>query len=188
MRSRFTVQVVALTLIASFSLTGCSWWHKHFGPKPAPNQAGNAQQPGPLGSNNGTLGNGGTDLATSERPELTGAQDRSQFAAQTVYFDYDSAKIKPSEHSKVDAIATALKGNSKKLIIEGHTDERGTAEYNRALGEKRAQAAREALVALGVAGDRLTTVSFGKDKPLEPLHSETAWSKNRRAEFVVVGQ
>ena len=186
MRSRFTVQVVALTLIASFSLTGCSWWHKHFGPKTPPNQAGTPAQPGPLGggSGPGTV----TDLHPSDRPELTGAQDRSQFAAQTVYFDLDSAKIKASEHSKVEAVATALKGNNKKLIIEGHTDERGTAEYNRALGEKRAQSAREALVALGVAADRLNTVSFGKDKPVEPLHSEAAWSKNRRAEFVVVGQ
>ena len=187
MRSRFTVQVVALTLIASFSLTGCSWWHNHFGPKTPPNQTGTSQ-PGPLGTGPGTGPGNGKDLQPGERPELTGAQDRSQFAAQTVYFDYDSAKIKPGEHSKVDAVAAALKGNNKKLIIEGHTDERGTAEYNRALGEKRAQAAREALVSLGVAADRLTTVSFGKDHPVEPLHAETAWSKNRRAEFVVVGQ
>ena len=184
MRNRFTAQVVALTLIASFSLTGCSWWHKHFGPKPAPNQSGNSQ-PGALGSGSA---NSGTDLTSGDRPEMNGPQDRTQFAAQTVYFDYDSAKIKPSEHSKVDAVAAALKGNTKKLIVEGHTDERGTAEYNRALGEKRAQSAREALVSLGIAADRLTTVSFGKDKPVEPLHAETAWSKNRRVEFVVVGQ
>jgi len=184
MRSRFIVQVVALTLIASFSLTGCSWWHKHFGPKPAPNQSSNGTQPGQLGDKSLTPG---TEI-TSDRPEMNGTQDRTQFAAQTVYFDYDSAKIKPSEHSKVDAIAAALKGNNKKLVIEGHTDERGTAEYNRALGEKRAQAAREALISLGVAADRLSTASFGKDRPVEPLHSETAWSKNRRAEFVVVGQ
>lgn len=186
MRSRFTAQIVTLTLIASFSLTGCSWWHKRFGPKPAPNQSANGgSQPGPLG---GGSANTGTDLTSSDRPEMTGAMDRSQFAAQAVYFEYDSAKIKSSEHSKIEAVATALKGNTKKLIVEGHTDERGTAEYNRALGEKRAQAAREALVASGVAADRLTTVSFGKDRPVEPSHAEAAWSKNRRAEFVVVGQ
>ena len=68
MRKRFTAQVVAFTLIASFSLTGCSWWHKHFGPKPAPNST----QPGDLGG-------GGTDLTTGDRPE-GGAMDRSQFA------------------------------------------------------------------------------------------------------------
>ncbi|MEI8314748.1 MAG: OmpA family protein [Verrucomicrobiota bacterium] len=181
MRKQFTAQVIALTLVASFSLTGCSWWHKHFGPKPAPGQTSGAK-PGPLGSGPGT------DLAISERPELTGTMDRSQFAAQAVYFEYDSAKIKASEQSKIAAVAAALKGTTKKLIVEGHTDERGTAEYNRSLGEKRAQSAREALVALGVATDRLTTVSFGKDHPLEPLHAESAWSKNRRAEFIAVGQ
>jgi len=176
MRKRFTAQVVAFTLIASFSLTGCSWWHKHFGPK----NASNGAQPGNLGN--------GLENENGSRPELNGPMDRSQFAAQTVYFEYDSAKIKPSEHSKLEPIATALKGSNKKLIIEGHTDERGTAEYNRALGEKRAEAAREALISLGVAADRMTTVSFGKDRPVEPLHAETAWSKNRRAEFVVSGQ
>lgn len=180
MRKKFAAQIIALTLITSFSLTGCSWWHKHFGPK-------NASQPG--GTQSTPLGNGGSGTGsdvTGSRPELNGTMDRTQFAAQTVYFEYDSAKIKPSEHGKLEAIATALKGNAKKLVIEGHTDERGTAEYNRALGEKRAQSAREALVALGVAADRLTTVSFGKDKPVEPLHNDTAWSKNRRDEFVVV--
>ena len=182
MRSRFVAQVVALTLITSFSLTGCGWWHKHFGPKTA-NQPGTIQ-PGQIGSGSGT----GTNLGTGDRPELTGALDRTQFAAQTVYFDYDSAKIKPSEHSKLEAIAAALKGHAKKLVIEGHTDERGTAEYNRALGEKRAQSAREALVSLGIAAERMTTVSFGKDRPVEPSHDDTAWSKNRRCEFVVAGQ
>ena len=183
MRNRFTVQVVALTLIASFSLTGCSWWHKHFGPKTPANQTGGAQ-PGPLGGGTSVS----TDIQPGERPDLNGPRDRTQFAAQVVYFDLDSAKIKSSESSKIEAIATALKGNAKKLVIEGHTDERGTAEYNRALGEKRAAAARDALVAAGVAADRMTTVSFGKDKPVEPLHNAAAWSKNRRAEFVVTGQ
>ena len=181
MRNRFVAQVVALTLIASFSLTGCSWWHKTFGPKKA-TTPGDVQPTKLGGPNNGTdNGMGGS------RPDMNGAMDRSQFAAQTVYFDYDSAKIKPSEHSKLEAIAVALKGNAKKLVIEGHTDERGTAEYNRALGEKRAQAAREGLVSLGLAADRMTTVSFGKDRPIEPLHNDTAWSKNRRCEFVVAG-
>ena len=182
MRNRFVAQVVVLTLIASFSLTGCSWWHRTFGPKKQAAKPGDTQ-PGQIGT---TPGNNGTDISVGGRPELSGAMDRTQFAAQAVYFDYDSAKIKPSEHSKVEAVAAALKGNSKKLVIEGHTDERGTAEYNRALGEKRAQSAREVLVSLGVAADRLTTVSFGKDRPVEPSHNDTAWSKNRRSEFVVV--
>ena len=81
---------------------------------------------------------------------------RGQFAP--VYFDYDSARIKPSEMSKVEAVANTLKGNTKKLIIEGNTDERGTAEYNRALGERRAGAAREALIRLGIDTSRISTV------------------------------
>ena len=185
MRSRFVAQVVVLTLITSFSLTGCSWWHRTFGPKKTtPSQPGSTQ-PTPLGdsgANGSAIGNNGS------RPDLNGTMDRSQFAAQTIYFEYDSAKIKPSEHSKLEAVAAALKGNSKKLVIEGHTDERGTAEYNRALGEKRAQSARETLVSLGISGERMTTVSFGKDKPVEPSHNDTAWSRNRRCEFVVAGQ
>jgi peptidoglycan-associated lipoprotein len=103
-----------------------------------------------------------------------------------VYFDFDSGKFRPSEVAKLEAVAAALKGNSNKLVIEGHCDERGTAEYNRALGERRAQVAREKLVALGVGAGRITTISYGKDKPADPGHDETAWAKNRRCEFVVV--
>jgi peptidoglycan-associated lipoprotein len=105
-----------------------------------------------------------------------------------VYFDYDSAKIKPSETSKLQAVASALKSSSNKLVVEGHCDERGTAEYNRALGERRAQAAREELVGLGISADRISTVSYGKERPADPGHEDTAWSRNRRCEFVVVGQ
>jgi len=184
MRSRFVAQVVVLTIITSFSLTGCSWWHRTFGPKKT-TQPGTTQ-PTPLGDGPGT----GSDLGNNgSRPDLdSNKMDRAQFAVQTVYFDYDSAKIKPSEHGKLEAVAAALKGSGKKLVIEGHTDERGTAEYNRALGEKRAQSARETLVSLGIAGERMTTVSFGKDRPVEPSHDDTAWSRNRRCEFVVAGQ
>ena len=180
MRIRFVAPVVAVTLMTSLTLTGCGWWHRTFGPKTA---SGNTQ-PGQMGN---TQINGGPDNNLGARPE-GGAMDRSVFAAQTIYFEYDSAKIKPSEHGKLEAIAAGLKGNAKKLVIEGHTDERGTAEYNRALGEKRAESARETLVSLGIAADRMTTVSFGKDRPVEPSHNDTAWSKNRRCEFVVAGQ
>ncbi len=177
MRSRFLAQALILTLLAG-SLTGCApfkrWWHKHFGPK------GQTGEVAPLGTPGG--------LATGERPPITGEGDRARFAAQTVYFDYDSARIKPSEFPKLEAVAAGLKGNNLNLIIEGHTDERGTAEYNRALGERRAQAAREELIKLGIAASRITTISYGKDRPIDPSHGETAWSRNRRAEFVVVGQ
>ena len=74
------------------------------------------------------------------------------------------------------------------ITIEGHADERGTAEYNLALGERRALAARNYLVSLGIPADRLRTVSYGKEFPFDPAHTEEAWSKNRRAHFVVTSK
>jgi peptidoglycan-associated lipoprotein len=104
----------------------------------------------------------------------------------TVYFDYDSAVIKTSEKKKLAAVAAALKGNSKKLVVEGHCDERGTEEYNRALGERRARAAQAELVSLGIDASRISTISYGKDKPVDLGHDASAWGKNRRCEFVLI--
>jgi len=105
----------------------------------------------------------------------------------TVYFAYDSADIRPSETSKLDAIASFMKGGGNKAIrIEGHCDERGTEEYNRALGERRALAAREYLVRVGVSGAQIDTRTMGEDNPIVPGHTEAAWSKNRRAEFILL--
>jgi peptidoglycan-associated lipoprotein len=114
-------------------------------------------------------------------------QDRAALAAQTVHFDFDSTVVKASEKSKVDAVAAALKNDSAaKLLIEGHCDERGTEEYNRSLGERRALALRESLAALGVEPMRVKTVSFGEDKPVDPGHDESAYKKNRRGEFILL--
>ena len=114
-------------------------------------------------------------------------QDRSQFREQTVYFDFDKSTIKSSEQSKIQAVASFLKSEQRMMIeIEGHCDERGTAEYNRSLGERRALAVREYLISLGVAGERATTISFGEDRPADPGHGEAAWAKNRRGEFVLL--
>jgi peptidoglycan-associated lipoprotein len=114
-------------------------------------------------------------------------EDRAALAAHTVYFDFDSSVIKNNEKPNVEAAAAYLKANPKVgLRIEGNCDERGTEEYNRALGERRALAARELIVASGVEFDRVVTVSYGKDKPADPGHKEEAWAKNRRDEFVVL--
>jgi peptidoglycan-associated lipoprotein len=115
-----------------------------------------------------------------------GGLQHGQFAA--VLFDYDSARIRPSEISKLEAVAAYLRSNPGKLVIEGHCDERGTAEYNRALGERRALAARDELVKLGIEASRMSTISYGKDRPVDMGHDEAAWAKNRRCEFVVVSQ
>ena len=112
-------------------------------------------------------------------------EDAGALAGYTVHFDYDSTVIKESEKSKLDAIAAQLKGNASAAVrIEGHCDERGTEEYNRSLGEKRALALREALTALGVDAARLDTISFGEDRPVVQGHNDSAWSQNRRGEFV----
>lgn len=117
-----------------------------------------------------------------DRPE-----DRTMFAADTVYFEYDRANVKASETDKVKRVAEFLKGNPlHDLAIEGHCDERGTEEYNRALGERRALSVRESLVSLGISGSRITTTSFGEDQPADPGHDDKAWEKNRRGEFIIL--
>src|SRR5213078_2908891 len=94
-------------------------------------------------------------------------EDRGALAAQTVHFDFDSSVVKSSEQSKVVAVASALKSDAAaKLLIEGHCDERGTEEYNRALGERRALALREELARLGIDPGRVDTISYGKDRPV----------------------
>lgn len=115
------------------------------------------------------------------------SQDAEIFKAYTVYFDFDSSAVRTSEHSKLGAVADYLKSNpAKGLRVEGNCDERGTEEYNRALGERRALALREELIRLGVNADHILTVSYGKDKPAVEGHDEAAWSKNRRGDFVLL--
>ncbi len=125
-----------------------------------------------------------SDIPEGERPHLSGDWQSGQFPA--VYFDYDSAMISPEELPKLKSIADHLKDHYGNLVIEGHCDERGTTEYNRALGERRALAAREQLVHLGVAANRISTISYGEDRPADFGHDGAAWSKNRRCEFMIV--
>jgi len=113
--------------------------------------------------------------------------DTNHFAGQTVHFDFDSFVVKSSEHSKVEAVGDELKVKAEtKLMIDGHCDERGTEEYNRALGERRALALREYLVRYGIAPERVFTRSFGEDQPVDPGHTDEAWAKNRRGEFILL--
>jgi peptidoglycan-associated lipoprotein len=106
-----------------------------------------------------------------------------------VFFEYDSAELAGDSQQTLNGNAQLLKQYSAWVItIEGHCDERGTAEYNLALGERRALAAREYLVSLGVPADRLRTVSYGKEFPFDPGKSEAAYAKNRRAHFVITAK
>jgi len=105
---------------------------------------------------------------------------------QPVYFGFDSYSVEPSESSKIQQVSTTISSTSDRLIVAGFTDERGTQEYNRGLGGRRAQAVRQALIDAGIASDRIQTVSFGSEMPADSASNESAWAKNRRAEFGVV--
>jgi len=114
--------------------------------------------------------------------------DPTTLAANTVHFDFDSSVVKSSERGNVDAVAAYMKSAPRgvALLIAGHCDERGTEEYNRSLGERRAQALRDALIADGADGSRIATRSYGEDQPVDPGHNEVAWAKNRRGVFIVL--
>ncbi len=117
----------------------------------------------------------------------TRTKNREMFAADIVYFDVDSASVKGSEKSKLEAVAAGMKSQpGGDLLIEGHCDERGTEGYNLALGDRRANALREYLANLGVPADKIHTVSFGEAKPAATGTGEGVWSKNRRGEFIFV--
>lgn len=109
---------------------------------------------------------------------------RGQF--QPIYFDFDSQSIRSAESGKIQEIANSMKGSSSEIIIAGFTDERGTAEYNRGLGDRRAGAVREALIAQGADANRIQTVSFGMEMPADSGSNESAWAKNRRAEVGII--
>jgi peptidoglycan-associated lipoprotein len=104
---------------------------------------------------------------------------------QDAYFDLDKADIRPDGRDALSKTAQFLRSYPQiKVVVEGHCDERGSTEYNLALGDRRAQAAKDFLVSLGVPADRMQTVSYGKERPFCTEHDETCWQQNRRAHFV----
>jgi len=103
-----------------------------------------------------------------------------------IYFDFDKSNIRPDAREVLKANADYfLKNSSASIVVEGHCDERGTAEYNMALGQRRAQEAKKYLVNLGVKDSKMKTISYGKERPVDNGHDEKAWAKNRRAHFAV---
>ena len=127
------------------------------------------------------------ELARAERERLLREQEgRVESLANEVYFDYDSYTINSSELPKINAVGNYLKQNREiRIVAEGHCDERGTVEYNLALGQKRAEAVKAYLVKMGIDGSRVRAISFGKEVPVDPGHAEEAWAKNRRAHFKI---
>jgi peptidoglycan-associated lipoprotein len=123
---------------------------------------------------------------TPPAPQVSPLDDpASPLAQRTVYFDFDKSDIKPEFLDTLTAHAKYLVANpTQKIRIEGYTDERGTVEYNIALGDRRAQAVRRFMLFQGVSADQITTVSYGESHPADGGHDETAWAKNRRAIIV----
>jgi len=112
-------------------------------------------------------------------------EDPSIFKAYTCPFDFDSSNVKAGDKSNLEAVASQLKSNPTWAVrVEGNCDERGTEEYNRSLGERRALALRESLITMGIEPTRVDTISYGEDKPAAPGHNEAAWKQNRRGDFV----
>jgi len=114
-------------------------------------------------------------------------QEISAFESQNIYFDYDKSELKPEAQDILTKKAAFLQANPDyNVSIAGHCDERGTNEYNLALGERRATAASKFISALGVSENRISTVSYGEERPVDTGHNEAAWSKNRRDEFKLI--
>jgi len=140
------------------------------GQQPAPGAQAQPLQPGAVG------GNPLTDPA-------------SPLSRRSIYFDFDSFVIKQEHQALVQAHARYLKDNAQaKVILQGNADERGSREYNLALGQKRADAVKRAMEVLGVKESQIESVSFGEEKPRAPGHDEASWAENRRADIVYQGE
>jgi peptidoglycan-associated lipoprotein len=185
-------KLAVLGMVLALAATGC----KHKTPPTTP-----LKSPGGVTGETPNVGPGGTIAGPSgETPSgtsLTGIpqgaghpgwpENAEIFKSDTVHFAFDSSVVRPEEKSKVGNVADYLKANSGSAVkIEGHCDERGTEEYNRALGERRALALREILVGLGLDPERVDTISYGKDRPENPGHDESAWRANRRGVFILL--
>jgi peptidoglycan-associated lipoprotein len=119
----------------------------------------------------------------TERPQPSEFSEAAE--VRTIFFDFDRADIRPGDAKTLEANAAWLKTHEVLVLIAGQCDERGTAEYNVALGDRRAQAARNYLIAQGIAASRILTVSYGKERPVCTEHTEECWAANRRAHFLV---
>jgi peptidoglycan-associated lipoprotein len=174
---------VALCGSAALLLAGCSSTVKldesaNKGPAPITSAMPSGSS---SGANNSSVPS--TAVAPVVVPPADNAADVSGLA-RVIYFDFDSFVVKEEFRGAVDGHAKRLlAAKAKKIIIEGHTDERGGHEYNLALGQKRAEAVQKSLTLLGVPGDQIESVSFGEERPAVAGSTEEAWAKNRRAEI-----
>ncbi len=189
MKTMKLIYPLAFALITTLATTGCH--NRQVKVTPIPGSQTQIKDPyalppvAPYNPNDGGVNSGIPPTGLDEFEGMI--KDPSALAMYTVHFAFDSATIRSSEKSNLAGVAAALKSDpATKLLIEGNCDERGTDEYNRSLGERRALAAREALAKEGVDPLRVRTISYGKDRPADPANNEAAWSKNRRDDFVLL--
>ena len=174
LKMALSLTAILLLAVALVSTTGCKKRARKEPPPPPPVEQPQEQPP---------VVEDTTGTAARERQAH---MDADKARIQAVYFDYDKSDIRSDQRDKVRTDADIFRTWPEWTItVEGHCDERGTNEYNLALGERRASAAKQALVAEGVEAGRLSTVSYGEERPADPGHNEAAWSHNRRAEFKV---
>jgi peptidoglycan-associated lipoprotein len=173
---------LALMLALALGLGACA--HKPAQP------AGGGGSEAVAGGAGSTAGAAAADAGQAHPLGGTGAAgaEAALLAKTTIYFDFDSSEIKAEFAPLVAAHGKRLAADRNlKVRLEGNTDERGSAEYNVALGERRAQAVKRALLLAGVTEPQLTTVSYGEERPVAEGHDETAWAQNRRVEIVYLG-
>ena len=170
---RFNLLLMIGLLMSAFLLTGCP--KKKPPIKPEAADTTTTVKPEVL------------DDDTTVTTETMETLKESQFRA--VYFDFDKFNLRKDAKAALDHNFGLLSSHTDVIIkIEGHCDERGTVEYNLSLGEKRARAAQDYLVGLGINRNRITVISYGKERPLDPRHNDEAWDKNRRDEFRIISQ
>jgi peptidoglycan-associated lipoprotein len=191
MKQRRTV--VAVAMVALMMVSACSKKKPPVArppmPPPPPAAASGSKPPGPPEPVREAVPVPAEPIASDSlsSTDIDTLNKNSPF--QPVFFAYDQDDIDAAGQQALNNNAELMKKYPTWIVtIEGHADERGTAEYNLALGERRALAARNYLVSLGIPADRLRTVSYGKEFPFEPGHDEGSWSKNRRAHFVVTSK
>lgn len=118
-------------------------------------------------------------------PTTSGGEESNASNLRDAYFDFDEASLREDAKAALDGNAKYMESHTgMNVVIEGHCDERGSVEYNLALGEKRARAAKDYLTTYGINASRITTISYGKERPFDTGHTEEAWAQNRRAHFV----
>ncbi len=126
------------------------------------------------------------ELARAERDRLLREQERLAGILKDVLFDFDSYAVSNNELPKIEGVSSFMKQDRNvKMVVEGHCDERGTVDYNLALGQKRSEAVKNYLIKLGIEPARIRTISYGKELPAETGQSEESWAKNRRAHFKI---